>query len=42
MLQNFCQNPSLARRMRHNLKMDFKLFSAEYLISEYKDILLLQ
>ncbi|GFG35314.1 hypothetical protein Cfor_10315 [Coptotermes formosanus] len=42
MLENFCQNPSLARHMRHNLKMDFKLFSADYLISEYKNVLLQQ
>jgi hypothetical protein len=38
-LEDFCKKPSLARHMRHNLKMDFKLFSADCLLSEYKHVL---
>ncbi|XP_033607888.1 glycosyltransferase-like domain-containing protein 1 [Cryptotermes secundus] len=41
MVENFCQNPNLARHMRHSLKMDSKRFSAEYLFNEYKHVLLL-
>ncbi|XP_069702977.1 tRNA-queuosine alpha-mannosyltransferase [Periplaneta americana] len=39
MLKTFCVNPALARHMRDNLQMDFKAFSAEHLINEYRRVL---
>ena len=42
MLEKFCIDPALSRTVRKNMKMDFKKFSADYLINDYKEVLYLE
>ncbi|PSN43940.1 Glycosyltransferase-like domain-containing protein 1 [Blattella germanica] len=38
-LQTFCKNPSLARKMRKAIKMDFQQFNCDCLINDYVELL---